>query len=101
MTRFSPCFERALGRNPGAFERFEAVEKARVRGDAAREVDARALERNADRLRDLGECWDGVADELESEAMELRKGVARCAGRSAGLRPEPASPSRPCRAAAD
>jgi hypothetical protein len=96
VTRFSPCFERALGRNPGAFERFEAVEKARPRGDAAREVDARALERNADRLRDLGECWDGKADEMEGEAMELRLGVALSSQRrSAGLRPEPASPSRP------
>jgi hypothetical protein len=88
---------RIRSRQPALFEAFEAAERARVRpSQASVENDARALERNADRLRDLGECWDGIADELDREAMELRKGVARCAGRSAGLRPEPPAASQPC-----
>jgi hypothetical protein len=64
---------RIRSRQPALFEAFEAAERARVRpSQASVENDARALERNADRLRDLGECWNTKADELEREAAELR-----------------------------
>jgi hypothetical protein len=66
---------RIRSRQPALFEAFEAAEKARIRpSPASVENDARALERNADRLRDLGECWDGKADELEREAREMGRG---------------------------
>jgi hypothetical protein len=65
---------RIRSRQPALFEAFEDAERARPRTAAAIENDVRALERNADRLRDLGECWDGKADELEREAREMGRG---------------------------
>jgi hypothetical protein len=70
----TPAIARARNRNPGAFEAFETAERARLRTAAAIENDVRALERNADRLRDLGECWNTKADELEREAREMGRG---------------------------
>ena len=72
-------------------ERLEAARGIERRPSAVRDAnDIRDLERNADRLRGLGECWDTLADELDREAMRLRAGVAVSShGRSAPLRAEP------------
>lgn len=63
------------------FERFEAAEKARPRGDAARENDARALERQALYLRGFGlPREDAIADDLDREAKAIREHNGRVMG---------------------
>ena len=71
----TPAIARARNSNPGAWERFEREQRAIPRGAAARENDARALERQADYLRGFRlPREDALADELDREAAEVRGG---------------------------